>query len=101
MLVYIEKVVSVHAMGCSSSHFGNLRVQSHRITYNPEDGDIVDPISDVSASGWRNSRPCAIFAQSKPFVRQRFYFARDNSIFDADLGPHVAFEPEPFNQVRA
>ena len=50
MLVYVKKIVSIHAMGCSGFHFGNLRVQCHRITYNPKDGNIVDPISYVSAS---------------------------------------------------
>src|SRR5438552_7213665 len=100
MLVYVKKIISVHAMGCGGFHFGNFSVQGHRITYNPEDGDIVDPISYVSASRWRDSRPCTIFSQTKSLVRQSFYFAHDYSILDADLGPNVAFETESFNQVR-
>ena len=50
MLVYVKKIISVHAMGCGGFHFGNLRVQGDRITYNPEDRDIVDPISHVNTS---------------------------------------------------
>jgi hypothetical protein len=50
MPIHVKKIISIHAVGCSGLHFGNLRVQGHRITYNPEDRDIVDPISHMSTS---------------------------------------------------
>src|SRR5713226_8450805 len=101
MLVYVKKIISIHTMGCGGFHLGKLRVQSHRIAYNPEDGDIIDPISYMSTPRWRDPRPRAIFSQAKSLVWQRFYFSRHNSIFDPNLGSNVALEPEPFNQVRA
>src|SRR6266568_48360 len=101
MAVYVEKIVSLNMVRCRRLDLLGLRVQSHGISYDSEDGDVVDPIANVCTPGYRDARPCAIFSQPESLVRQGFYFAGDDSLFDSDFGSDVAFEPEPLNQVSA
>src|SRR5256885_16842174 len=101
MSVYIEQIIGIHVVGSRGFDFLGLGVQGYRIAYYSENGNIVDPIAYMSASGRRDPCPCAIFSQTKSLVRQRLYLAGHDSVLDADLGSNVAFEPEPLNQVRA
>ncbi len=62
MVVNVEEVISLNVVGRRRFDLLSLSVQRHRVAYDSEDWNIVDPIAHMSASRQGDSSPCAIFS---------------------------------------